>query len=148
MKIILLKDVGGIGRHGEVKDVSDGYALNHLIPRGLAQQATAEKVKAHTAAAQQESDARAKEQQALVSAIQSLEGARVEISAKATEKGGLFKSLGVSDIQRAVRDQKGTTVPDGAVQLEKPIKELGDHQIEVKAAGSSSRLTVVVKKAD
>ena len=148
MKIILLKDVGGIGRHGEIKDVSDGYALNHLIPRGLAQQATEEKIKTHAAAMQQETDARAKEQQSLAGAVQSLEGARIEISAKATEKGGLFKSLGVADIQKAIRDQKATTIPDSAIQLEKPIKTTGDHTVEMKAAGSSSRLTVVVKKAD
>lgn len=42
MKVILLKDVGGVGQHGEIKDVADGYAMNFLIGRGLAQQATPE----------------------------------------------------------------------------------------------------------
>ncbi|HEV3245509.1 MAG TPA: 50S ribosomal protein L9 [Candidatus Paceibacterota bacterium] len=148
MKIILIKDVGGVGRHGEVKDVSDGYALNHLIPRGLAEQATPEKIKAHEAAVQKEGETRAKEQEALVGNIQSLEGARIEIAARATEKGGLFKSLGATDILKGILEQKKVDVPVEAISLEKPIKEVGDHELELKIAGAKARLTVAVKKAD
>ena len=148
MKVILLKDMKGVGRHGEVKEVADGYALNRLIPGGLAQQATPEKIKTHAAAVQKESEARAHEQQALVAKIQSLEGAHIEISARATEKGGLFKSLGVPDIQKAIREQKKTDLPDGTISLEKPIKQIGDHELSIKTAGATARLVVAIKKAD
>jgi large subunit ribosomal protein L9 len=146
MKIILLKDAKGVGRQGEIKDVSDGYALNHLIPRGLAQQATAEKVKAHEAATQKESESRAQEQQALVGKLKSLEAAKIEIVAKATEKGGLFKSLGIPDIRKAINSQKGIDVPAENIELEKPIKELGEHPLQLKTAGANVQLFVVVSK--
>ncbi len=146
MKVLLLKDVGGVGRHGEIKDVADGFALNSLIPRGLAAQATPDKIKAHEVATQKEHEARAKEHGVLVAKLQSLEGARIEIAARATQKGGLFRSLGVADIQKAIRSQKGIDVPAETIILEKPIKELGDHEVEMKTAEVSSRLVVVVKE--
>lgn len=145
MKVIMLKDVGGVGRRGEVKDVSDGYGLNHLIAHGFAQQATPEKIKAHEEATKKESEARAKEEQALIAKVRSLEGARVEIGARATEKGGLFKSLGVLDIQKAIREQKNIEIPAECISLEKPIKEIGDHEIQLKTADVKSRLLVAVK---
>lgn len=148
MKVIFVKDVGGVGRRGEVKEVTDGYAMNHLIAHGLAQQATPDKVKAHEAAVQKENEAKAHEQQELTSKIQSLEGARVEISVRATDKGGLFKSLGVADILKAIKQQRSVDVPADVILLEKPIKETGEHQVELKTAGTTSRLLVIVKKSD
>lgn len=147
MKVILIKDVGGVGRRGEIRDVADGYALNHLIPHGLVQQATPEKVKSHEAAVQKEAETRAKEQEALVATVKSLENAHIEIFARATEKGGLFKSLGISDIQKAIREQKGGDIPAGAIELDKSIKEIGEHHVELKTAGAKARLLVVVRSA-
>ena len=148
MKIILLKDVGGVGQRGNVKEVADGYALNHLIPRGLAEQATPQKVAAHAAMQEKESESRKKEEQALIAKAQGLEGARIELIARATDKGGLFKSLGVADIQKSILAQKNIDIPTSVIALEKPIKELGEHTVELKTPGSSARLTVVVKKED
>jgi len=146
MKILFIKDVGGVGRHGEIKEVSDGYALNHLIAHGLAVQATPDKVKEHAAATQKASEVRAKEEHELAAKIQGLEGAVIEIEARATEKGGLFKSLGTSDIQKAIKEQKGVDLSLDLIQLAKPIKEVGEHQLELKTAGAKARLSVVVKK--
>jgi large subunit ribosomal protein L9 len=148
MKVILLKDVGGVGQRGNVKEIADGYALNFLIPNGLAEQATSEKVAAHAAAQKRESLAHEKEVQALVAKIESLEGARIEFSVRATEKGGLFKSLGVADIQRSIQVQKNIDIPVSTIVLEKPIKEVGEHALELKTPGALARLTIVVKKAD
>jgi len=146
MKVILLKDIGGIGRHGEIKDLADGYVFNKLIPAGLVQQATPDKVAAHAAQMKKDSEARAKEQQALIASIQSLEGAHIEVSARATEKGGLFKSIGVADIQKAIREQKHIEIPTEAIALEKPIKEVGEHAIELKTPDAKARLVFAVKK--
>jgi large subunit ribosomal protein L9 len=148
MKVLFIKDVGGVGRHGEIKEVADGYAMNHLIPNGFAVQATADKIKAHAEAVQKDHAAREQEQQVLTANIQSLESARVEIAVRATEKGGLFKSLNATDIQKAVKVQKQIDIPIDIIQLEKPIKEIGEHQVEIKTAGAKAGLIFVVKKAD
>lgn len=146
MKIILLKDVSGVGQRGQVKDVTDGYGLNHLIPNGLAEQATPEKVKAHAAAEQKDQAAREREQQALTEKVQSLEGARIEVTARATEKGGLFKSFGAPDIHKAIKEQKHIELPHEAIELEKPIKEIGEHHVQIKTAGAKAGLVLVIKR--
>ncbi|HTR18997.1 MAG TPA: 50S ribosomal protein L9 [Candidatus Paceibacterota bacterium] len=148
MKVILLKDVGGVGQRGQVKDIADGYALNYLIPSGAAAQATPEKVAAHEAAQKKEGELKEAQQQELTEKVNSLEGGRIEISARATEKGGLFKSLGVADIQKSIQVQKNIDIPASAIGLEKPIKELGEHVVQLKTPGAQARLTVVVKESD
>lgn len=148
MKIIMLKDVGGVGRHGEVKDIADGYALNYLIPNGLAKQATAQAIATHDDEQRKESEARERERQVLVENVKSLEGGRIELTARATEKGGLFKALSAQDVQKALQEQRKVVLPADAIMLEKPIKEIGEHSIEIKTAGASARLVVAVKRND
>jgi large subunit ribosomal protein L9 len=147
MKIILLKDVGGIGQRGQVKDVADGYGLNHLIPNGLAEQATPEKIKQHAAAQQKNEAAREQERQALTEKVQSLEDARIEVSVRATEKGGLFKSFGALDIQKAIEEQKRIELPVEAIVLEKPIKEIGEYHIEIKTTGAKAGLALIIQRS-
>src|SRR3989344_1841064 len=111
MKVILLQDVSGVGQKGSVKDVSDGYALNFLFPKRLAEQATKEKLIAYETERERETEKRAREMEALAGTVQSLEVARIEIVARATEKGGLFKAIGPEDIARALQIQKEKAVP-------------------------------------
>lgn len=144
MKVILLKDVAKVGQRGTIKDVADGYAQNMLIARGLAEQATPEKIVAHEAARKRHEAEEAKEAQALAVTIQTLEGKRIEITARATEKGGLFKSLGAKDIVRAL-GEKGSMVPVETVQLEKPLKEVGEHKILIASGNVRAHVNVFVK---
>ncbi len=148
MKIILLKDVAKVGQHGTVKEVADGYALNFLIARGFAIQATPEKIAAHEAIVKREGEAREKAHAALVKAIQSLEGARIEVKARATEKGGLFKSITANDIVKMISLQKGITIPEEAIILEKPIKQTGDTKIALAVEKVKAELTLAVVASD
>lgn len=143
MKVLFKKDVGGVGKRGEVKNVADGYALNFLIPRGLAEQATAEKVVQHEAEERQTAEARAREDAALAQQIASFEGKRVELKVRATEKGGLFKSVGVAEIAKAL----GGGVAPTSIELEHPIKKTGDHPVTLSAAGASATITVAIVAA-
>jgi large subunit ribosomal protein L9 len=144
MKIILLKDVAKVGQHGTVQEVADGYALNFLIARGLAVQATPEKVAAYAAAQKREGDARAEADKVLIAAIRSLEGVRIEITARATPKGGLFKSITTSDIVTAIADRQRAVVPEGAIQLAKPIKETGEHKITIHSGEAKAEITLAI----
>lgn len=141
MKVIFLKDVAGAGKVGEVKQVADGYALNFLIPRGFVMQATKENLAAHEKRIAENAAAKEKEEQKLIAAIRSLQGTRAEIKARATEKGGLFKSILPSDIKKALEDPD---IPEEAINLAKPIKEVGEHEVMLRAAGSEAKITVVV----
>lgn len=140
MKVLFLKDVGGVGQAGKLKEVNDGYAFNFLIARGLAVQATPEKVAEYQAKQKREGEASAASQAALKKTVESLKGARVEIKVRATDKGGLFKSITATDILKAlVKD-----IPLDAVQLEKPIKQIGEHSIKISAAGAESTIVFAV----
>lgn len=141
MKVLFLKDVGGVGQAGTIKNVADGYAMNFLIARGMAVQATPEKIAAHSAATKKQEETRAREQEALAKAVQALEGTSVEMKVRATDKGGLFKSITVSDIQKALK----SAIPESAILLSKPIKEIGEHPIKIKTAGVSAEIILDIK---
>lgn len=144
MKVIFLKDVAKVGQHGTMKDVSDGYALNFLIPRGLAIQATPDKVAAHLAAQKREGEARERQNKAISEAVHSLKGIRIEISAKATEKGGLFKSITAADIAKAIHEQRKVSIPLETITLAKPIKETGEHTIKIAFGEVKVEMTLAV----
>lgn len=141
MKVILLKDVAKVGQHGTVKEVADGFALNFLIARGLAVQATPEKLKAFEAQMKTEIADKEKREGDIKRTIQSLEGKRIEMKVRATEKGGLFKSITAADIANLLK----ANIPEDAIQLPKPIKQVGEHVVHVAAAGVEAAVTFVVE---
>ena len=127
-----------------MKEVADGYALNFLIPRGLAIQATPDKVAAHLAAQKREGEAREQQNKATSEAVHSLKGIRLEISAKATEKGGLFKSITAADIAKAIHEQRKVSIPVETIALAKPIKETGEHMIKITFGEVKVEITLVI----
>ena len=144
MKVILLKDVRGVGSKNEVKMVSDGYAMNYLFPHKLAEVATHQKVSELEALrAAHEGELRVQEE-LLAATVRSAENARVEIPVRATEKGGLFKSIGSAEIIRALKEQKGIEVPEATVDLEHPIKTVGEHAILLQNKSAKAQITVVI----
>jgi len=140
MKVLFLKDVGGVGQKGSIKEVKDGYGMNFLVAQGLAVQATPEKIAAHDAQVKKEGEAHAAFESELKKVVQSLEGTRIETNVRATEKGGLFKSITASDILKLLKVQ----IPETAIVLPKPIKETGEHNIKISAAKADATITLVV----
>ena len=143
MKVVMLQDVKGIGQKGTVQEVSDGFAFNALIPQGKAEQATKEKeaeAKKRLAAAAESAEAThaAHEKQAA-----ELEGKRVSVAAKANDKGHLYKQLEAAAIAAAIRAQLGTEVAADAVRAK--IREIGEHQIEIRLGSHKAHITVEVK---
>jgi large subunit ribosomal protein L9 len=139
VKVILLKDVGGVGRRDEVREVSDGYAFNFLIARGLAVQATSEALARHEKNVSASAAKRAADEERLAKSIRALEGKRIELTVRATEKGGLFKSIGADEIQKALGD-----IPQDAIVLQKPIKSTGEHQVTIRASGAEAHISIAV----
>ncbi|HVM73429.1 MAG TPA: 50S ribosomal protein L9 [Candidatus Paceibacterota bacterium] len=145
MKVVFLKDVGGVGIRGSVKDVADGYAINFLIPRHLAEQATPDKVskvqaemKAHAA-----QDA-AREAQGSAWTKQ-LDGTTVTVSAKANDKGHLYKQLSSDAVAEAIKKEHQISIDAGTIAFQNPIKSTGESKAKIKIGNNIANVTIVTK---
>ncbi|MEX0931359.1 MAG: 50S ribosomal protein L9 [Candidatus Paceibacterota bacterium] len=147
MKVILLKDVAKTGKKFEVKDVSDGFALNHLIPRGLARMATPDVLKnvehmkkAHGEQVKIQNDLLKKN-------LESLSEKKITISAKANEKGHLFKGIHTDEIVKAL-EKEHISIASEHIKLEHPIKEVGEHEITVSAHDVTGSFTLEIESSE
>jgi large subunit ribosomal protein L9 len=147
MKVILLKDVRGVGQHGEVKNVADGYAFNHLFPRKLAEPATEEKIKQLESQRQQIEAARAKEEEQLTNKVRALRGKKITLKARATEKGGLFKSITAKDVAKAILLEHNLEIPESAIAVPDHIKTTGEHRLVLASKSIKVELTAAVLAA-
>jgi large subunit ribosomal protein L9 len=148
MIVILLKDVKGTGKAGEIVKVSDGYARNMLIPRGMAKEATDGNVrsleKAKAVQAQKDADAKA----AAEKLAEELKDKEIVIRTKGGEGGKLFGSITTKDIEAAVKDQLGVKIDKKKMQMESPIKHIGSHEVAVKLAGGVAAVIRVKVEAE
>jgi large subunit ribosomal protein L9 len=144
MKVILLKDVRGVGHHGDIKEVADGYAINALFPKKLAEPATPEKMAAYEKRkADHEADIKKQEEQ-LDTKVQSLRSKTVSLAIRATEKGGLFKAVHEKDVALAIRSQHSLEIPENAINFLQPIKTLGEHVVLLSSKNHKAELGVVI----
>jgi len=131
---ILLQDVDPLGERGSVVDVSAGYLRNYLLPRKLAEPATAASIKAaehRREAAEraiQEAENRARESAALLGRTV------LTIPQQAGDDGRLFGSVTTQDIADAIRDARGIPVDRRKIHLEDPIRHIGTYMVQVEVA--------------
>ncbi len=132
MKVILLKDVKGQGKKGEVKKVSPGYAQNYLIKNNLAEEATAANLnKLKSQQKKAERTAREEKQEAEELKI-ALEKVKVEITAKSGDDGRLFGSITNKQIAEELKAKHDLVVDRRKIELDEPIKSLGTTKVRVK----------------
>ena len=144
MKVILLGDVPKIGNRHDVKDVSSGYAMNYLIPNKLAEFATKDKIKTSEQKKEESEKELNLQKELLQKNIESLNAVSIEIKDKVNEKGHLFKGIHKDDIIKALKEQTKAEISSDFLVLEHPIKEVGEHKINVEYEGkkASFKLTV------
>jgi large subunit ribosomal protein L9 len=147
VNVILLQDVPGLGKRGEVARVADGHARNYLLPRGLAQEATAGRMKDID---RQKEAAREKEKRAAAAAAglaERLAGLTVHIKARTGEKGKLFGSVGNQDVSEALQAEHGLQVDKKKIVLKEPIRSLGEYKAVIRLHHAvSTEVTVEVTK--
>lgn len=143
MKVIFLKDVRGVGRAMEIKNVADGYAVNMLFPRKLAEPATEEKVKKLETQKQAAELAVKKEEEILDKKVLSLKGKIISISAKATEKGGLFKTITTKDIAKAILGEHALQIPEDSILFDS-IKTTGEHAVGLRSKNAKAEMKVII----
>ncbi|MDP1688990.1 MAG: 50S ribosomal protein L9 [bacterium] len=125
MKVILLKDIPKLGKKNAIKEVSDGYAKNFLFSRGLAEVATAERIKKQELRSMDE-DKKIEEKKLIVELlIKELKDQTFKFEVKTGKKGELFSSVGKKEIE----NQLGKRGIDAKVILDKPFKALGDYRV-------------------
>ena len=145
MRVILLKDVKGQGKKGDVVDVSDSYARNYLIKGGYAEVATAEKI---NNIAQKKAAAdfhRAEDLKAARELAAELKGKAFTIKVKAGTGGRLFGSVTAADVAAALAEG-GYTVDKKKISLSSPLREAGSYDVELKLfEGVSAKIVVKVE---
>ncbi len=147
MQVLLMQNVPGIGNAGEVKKVADGYARNYLLPRKLAVVATDGAVKQAEAIKQAVIRREAKTRGEAQELAKLIEQVTLTFRAKAGEGDRLFGSITSGDIVDALAREKGINVDKRKVELDSPLKELGNHQVTIKLHPEvSAKVMVVVEK--
>jgi large subunit ribosomal protein L9 len=145
MKVILLKDVKGVGKKGDVVNAADGYARNFLFPRKLAQEATDASM--HILQNQKEAERRKKlaEIEAAQKLANELKGKEITLTVKSGENGRLFGSITGKDIADELNKQTGLDIDKKKVVADN-IRQLGTYEIEVKLYPEiSTKIKVTIK---
>jgi large subunit ribosomal protein L9 len=134
MKVILLQDIEGLGKAGDLKDVANGYARNYLLPRRLAAGATPGLIanRSQRIAAEQRKLEKLAEQNKQLG--ERLAQITLTFKAKVGSQGRLYGSITSQDIASALRDAESITVDRRTIELPEPIRTLGTFSVPVKVA--------------
>jgi len=144
MKVILQRDVKGLGRQHEAVETRDGYALNHLIPKRFAIHATPVATRAAERELAKVVSRKELDVKLLAENIAALAEAHLSIVKKANEKGHLYDAVGAPEIAVAAKEQARIDLPEDAIKLEKPIKELGTFTIPVASGDVFGEFSITV----
>lgn len=147
MQVILTQDVKGQGKKGQMINVSDGYARNFLLPKGLAQPATKSNINVMKGKQESAEYKKQKEKEEAEAIAEKMKDITVTIKAKAGDNGKLFGSVTSKDVAEELKmqhhiklDKKKFVMPDG-------IKTLGETTVDVKLyTGITGKLKVMVEK--
>lgn len=132
MKVILQQDIKGQGKKGQLKDVSDGYARNYLLPRNLAVEATADNLNAMRLKDKARQAQIARERARAMEYAEKLGAVVVHVKAKAGAGGKLFGSVTSSQIAEALNAQHGIAIEKNQIVQTEPIKQFGTFQVKAK----------------
>lgn len=144
MKVVLTKDVKGIGRKGETVEQKDGYALNFLIPKGFAVSEKSSIAKTTKQKEGEAADRKEMQHELLNETIKSLDGERLSFVKKVNEQGGLYDKIDVKEIAAKVAEEKSIELPNDAIALEAPLEAIGDHQVAISNAEVSANVTISI----
>ncbi len=146
MKVLLLKDVSGIGQRGSIKEVKDGFARNFLIPRGDARPATDGDARTALNAQEHEKNRAEKQKVLFRDYAQKLAGTRLEFIKEANEQGHLFAGISKEEIAKELARVGLRDISADDIQGE-PIKRIGEHAISIRLGDINAQLTLWVKSS-
>ena len=132
MKVILQQDIKGQGKKGQLKEVSDGYGRNYLLPRGLAIEATADNLNTMRLKDKARQAQIAKEKAQAQEYAERLGAVVVHVKAKAGAGGRLFGAVTSKEIAEALNAQHGISIEKNQIVQSEPIKQFGTFQVKCK----------------
>lgn len=145
MQIVFIKTVKNVGKVGEEKDVAKGYALNFLIPEGIAVPATPGNIKEAKNRAKKFDKASVVDNSAMTQFIKEIEGVEIVIKSKANEKGSLFAAIKEDDIVAELAKKLSKSIDPEYIVLKNPIKKVGDFEVKVEAGEVKGILKVKIE---
>jgi large subunit ribosomal protein L9 len=147
MKVVLLEDLPGRGKAGEIKEVSNGYARNFLLPRGLALLATPTVLKQVESRLEQEKLEESIDRDKLVELAQQIEGKEIYFQARMGAGERLFGSVTAADVAEKLSQAIGSVIDKKKIDIEKSLRKIGSHQVAVKLASDlNPPITVTIEE--
>lgn len=147
MKVVLLKDVPGTGKKGEIKNVADGYAQNFLFSNHLAILATPAVVAQEEASEKKRVKQMNEELKDSQKFATKIDGQEITIKEKANDSGKLYSAVGATKIAQEIKKQLGVEIKSNQVSTEHPIKEYGEHKALIKFPhGLEAEVSVIVNE--
>jgi large subunit ribosomal protein L9 len=149
MKVVLLEDVPGKGRAGEIKDVSKGYAKNFLLPRGLALIATPTVMKQVESRLEREKLEESVDREKLVELAQQIEGREIRLKARMGGGERLFGSITAADVAEELGRAIDFAIDKKKIDIERPFRQTGSYEVAVKLASDiKPKITVVIEEEE
>ncbi len=147
MKVILTKDTPGQGKKGDTKEVTDGYARNFLLPQGLATLATPGTTQNAQVHRKQTIESFTREKEKLTEIARNINGKQATFHVRVGARERLFGSITTANIAEAISQLIGITVDKRKIELDEPIRKLGDYKITIKLSKDvEAKILVVVKE--
>ncbi len=148
MKVILLQDVKGKGKKGQMLEVSDGYARNFMLPRKLAVEATADAINTMRMNDKAAAEKAAKERAEALEISKQLRALTLTVLAKGGGAGRLFGSVTNQEIADALKEKAGITLDKRKIVINDPIKSVGTYTVQCKLGYEiTAPLTVKIEEA-
>jgi len=147
MKVVLLEDLPGKGKAGEIKEVSKGYARNFLLPRGLALVATPTVIKQVESRLEKEKLEESIDRDKLVELAQQIEGREIRFKARMGAGERLFGSITAADVAEELSQAVGSVIDKKKIDIEKSLRKTGSYEVAVKLASDiNPQITVVIEE--
>ena len=147
MKVVLLEDIAGTGKAGELKEVSKGYAKNFLLPRGLALIATPAVTKQVESRLERKKLEESVDREKLTELAQQVEGKEIHFKARLGGGERLFGSITAADVAEELSRATGFVIDKKKIDMEKPFHQTGSYEVAVKLAGDiKPKIRVVIEE--
>ncbi|MBM4444606.1 MAG: 50S ribosomal protein L9 [Chloroflexi bacterium] len=149
MKVVLIKDVAGLGKTGDVKEVADGYARNFLLRRNLALPAVRSSMNSIETQLRREVKKQQQHADELARLAQSIEGLSIELKAKVMEEDRLYGSIRDHHIADELKRTTGIDIERTSIEMEQPIRQLGSYELTVRLTRDlAPKIKVTVARED